>query len=117
VELIGANALLAGRYEEDRLQPQVKGDMAILEDGPHAHGKGLTAVIAFEDTEPSALAVQPPNAFYAPTVRAGGASRPNAGFHECKGSGFVVEMKGGNNRGSHDNLRTVEKVCLMVLGT
>src|ERR1700733_10409364 len=102
-KLIGANTFLAGRYEEDRLQPKVQRNVAVLENGLYANGKGLAAVIALEHAKAGALAVQPANALVATPVLADRAVRPDTGFHECKGRRLVVEVKCRNNR-RHDVL-------------
>src|SRR5580658_4164501 len=60
VKLIGADTLLAGRYEEDCLQPEVQRDMAVLEDGADLHGKGLAAGVALPNAKAGALALKFP---------------------------------------------------------
>lgn len=56
VKLVARNALLAGRHQEDCLEPKAHGDVAGLEDGPNLHGEGLAALVALVSADPGGLA-------------------------------------------------------------
>src|SRR5262249_41095912 len=92
VQLIGADALLARRDQEDCLQPQAQRDMAGLEDGPNLHSKRLATVVALAHAHASALAGQLADALVATAVRAYRAIRPQARFYEFVGRFFVVKV-------------------------
>ena len=62
LELAGADAFLGRAHEEDRLEPQVHRDVAVLEYGPDVHGELLAAVIALAQARAGGLASEPPNA-------------------------------------------------------
>ena len=47
MQLLAADALLAGTHQMDRLQPKVHGNVAGLEDGTDLDGEGLAAAAAF----------------------------------------------------------------------
>lgn len=61
LNLAGRNAFLAGAHEVDDLKPQVQGKVAGLENGPHAHGKGLAAAIALVEAGTSGFARKLPH--------------------------------------------------------
>lgn len=100
MQLVGANALLAGRNQEDGLQPKAQRDMAGLEDGPYLDGKGLTAVIALVGSYTGALATHLADALKTAAVWADRAVRPYASLYEFVGRFFVVEL--GFRKNGHD---------------
>ena len=80
VQLVAADALLAGAQQGDRLEPHPQGDMAVLEDGADLDGVGLAAVPALVDADPGRLALQLGGAIQLSTARANGAVRPQMGL-------------------------------------
>jgi hypothetical protein len=56
VKLVAADALLARRHHEHRLQPMAHWDVAALEYGADLDGEGLAALVAFVGADPGALA-------------------------------------------------------------
>ena len=101
VQLVRANAFLAGRDQEDRLQPQAQRNVARLEDRPDLDRKRLAAVVALVGTDPRRLAGHRPVALDAAAMRAYRTFRPDAGFDEAISGCFVVEMRGGKNGLAH----------------
>jgi hypothetical protein len=104
VQLVAANALLARRDQEDRLQPDIHRDVTRFEDRSNLHRERLAAVVALVRTNPGGLAGHLPVALDATTVRADRAARPDAGFHEGIRSLFVVEVGRRENGVSHERL-------------
>jgi hypothetical protein len=84
------------------LKPKVQRDVAILENRAHLYGKWLPALVALVDANPGAIALEPPDAPDAATMRTVRAFRPNSLFDIGIGRLFVVEMLGLQNRLSHD---------------
>src|SRR6185437_1885393 len=80
VELVGADAFLARRDQENRLEPQAHLDMGLLEDGPDLDGERLAAVVALVRANAGRFAAHLPVALGAATVRADRAFRPNLRF-------------------------------------
>src|SRR5579885_149466 len=103
VKLIRANALLAGRDEEDRLQPQAQRDMAGLKDGADLDGKRFPAVVALVGADPGAFAGQLAYALGRAAMHAKRAVRPDARFNEGVCGFFVVEVRGGKDGSGHDS--------------
>lgn len=97
VELVGADTLLAGRNQEDGLQPEAQGDMAGLENGPDLDGKGLAAVVALIGAYAGALAAHLADTLKAAAMRAYRAIRPDASLYILVGRFFVVELGFGKN--------------------
>ena len=104
VQLVRANALLAGAHQVDSLKPKVQLDMACLEDGPDLDGKGLAAGVALVSANAGALALHGAGAIYNTAVRAYTAMRPNARLYELVGRVFVMEMRGGKYGHDVDSL-------------
>jgi hypothetical protein len=92
MQLIRANAFLAGRDQEDRLQPKAQRDMAGFKYSADFHSEGLAAVIALVSTYASAFALHLADAFYTAAMRAYRTFRPDAGFNESVGGFFVVKV-------------------------
>src|SRR5258705_10514720 len=82
VKLVAANALLAGRHQEDRLQPMAHGDVAGFEDGANLHGEGLAALVALVSANAGALAAHLGNALHAAAMRAYAPIRPEPSFNQ-----------------------------------
>jgi hypothetical protein len=82
VKLIGADALLAGDDEVNRLKPDMQRDVAALEDGADLDGEGLAALVTPVGTDPGRPAAHFTCAVNAATMRTDRAVRPNALFHE-----------------------------------
>ena len=90
MKLVGADALLAGRHQIHRLQPQTQRDVGHLEHRAHRHGEGLAALVALLDANAGALA-DLANPINAAALRANRAIRPDAGLYVSVGRFFVVE--------------------------
>lgn len=56
LNLAGADPLLAGVDELDRLQPQMQWEVAVLKDAADPHGEGLPAGVALAEARTAALA-------------------------------------------------------------
>lgn len=52
MQLIRADALLAGRHEENGLQPQVQRNVRGFKDGADLDGEGLAAGVALANADP-----------------------------------------------------------------
>lgn len=97
VKLVSANALLAGRDEEDRLQPDMQLYMARLENGPDLDGEGLAARIALVEAGASALASQLAAIVHNATMGADATLRPNVRLYELVGGFFIVKVRRGKD--------------------
>ncbi len=98
VKLVAAHALLAAGDQEDGLEPDVERDMAGFEDGPDSDPVRLAAVPALVDPKAGGLALELHAIPDHPALGADGlAVRPEAGFYEVIGGGFVVEVRGGED--------------------
>ena len=92
VQLVRANPLLAGADQEDRLQPDMKLDVAGLEDGPDFDGEWLAADIALVGAYAGALALQLADAFKGAAVRAYALFGPDPSLDKFICCFFVVEV-------------------------
>src|SRR5208283_1841573 len=101
VKLIGADPLLGRANQVHRLKPKMQGHMRRFENGPHAHGKWLAALVALVKAKASAFAVHLRNAIEASAMRADWTVRPKRGLDECKCGLFILEMSGGENWVGH----------------
>ena len=101
VQLIRANALLARRDQEDRLQPETQGNVAGLEDRPDLDRERLAAVVALVRADARTFAIHRAVALDAAAMRADGAFRPDTRFDESVSGFFVVKVCGGKNRVTH----------------
>src|SRR5579883_54 len=102
MELVAADALLAGAKQVHRLQPQVHGDVAGLEDGPDLHGELLPALVALPKADTGGFAAHLGDALDSAAVRADRAFRPHAGLNPRDSVGFVLQDAGGKDRIGHD---------------
>lgn len=103
MKLVAAHALLAGVEQVNGLQPQVQRDMAGLENGPDLDREGLAALVALPDAQTGGLALECADlgAVGIAAMGAGRAVRPDAGFDVGQSGGFVVEVRGGEDRLAH----------------
>lgn len=92
VQLVRANALLAGTEKEDRLKPDMQFDVARLEDGPYLDGKRFPAGIALVGAYAGALALELAALVNNATLRANTPVGPNASLDKLIGCFFVMEM-------------------------
>ena len=101
VQLVGADALLAGCDQEDGLQPKAQRNMARLEDGPNLHGKRLTAVIALVGAYAGALADHLADSLKTAAMRANGTIWPDARFYKLICRFFIMEVQCGEDGLGH----------------
>ena len=101
MQLIRADPLLAGRDQENRLQPEPQRNVTRLEDRPDLDRKRLPTVVALVRPNPRALTGHQADALNATAVRADWTARPHARFDEAVGSFFVVKVRGGKYRITH----------------
>src|SRR5258708_678475 len=92
VQLVRANALLAGSDQKDSLEPQAQRDVAGLKNGADLDGKGLAAVIALVSAYAGTLTAHLAVALHPAPVRAYRAARPDTGFYESVGAFPIVKM-------------------------
>lgn len=102
MQLVCADTLLAGRDQEDGLQPKAHRNMATLENGPNLHGKRLAALIALVCAYTGTLAAHLADALYTTAMRAYRALRPKAGFYELVSRFFIVKVGLGKYGFGHD---------------
>src|SRR5690348_16596090 len=102
LKLTHAETLLAGRQQVDRLQPQAKRQMAILENRVDPHGKGLPADVALAEARTARCTSQTPDLVTrSAAVRAYRTIRPQLRLDVGESGVFVVEMGGGQNKRCH----------------
>lgn len=97
VELVAADALLAGTHQIDRLQPEVHRNVAGFKNGADLDGEGLAARVALVGADAGGLAAQLASALTFAAVRADTTVRPDARFDIGVSSFFVVELRAGQN--------------------
>ena len=102
MQLVRANAFLARRHKEHRLQPVAQLDMARLKDGADLDGKGLAAVFALPQTNASAFALKLVVRAYDATMRAYRTIGPQVRFNELVRCFFVVKVRSGKDRFGHE---------------
>ena len=78
MQLVRANAFLAGADKMHSSQPIAHGDMAILENGPDLHGERLAASVAFVEANPIAFSFKRRGTFEHATMRASAATQMRA---------------------------------------
>ena len=83
------------------LKPEVQGKVAGLENGPHAHGKGLPAAIALVEARTGGFARKLPHGLPRVTVGANRAIRPKMRLNIRKGVRFGLELRGIEYRFGH----------------
>lgn len=99
LELIRADALLAGSDQEDGLEPVPHGDVRGLENGAHLDGERLAAGVTLVDADPGRLALELPAFAHDAALRADTPVSPDALLYELVGGFFIVEVWGGKYRG------------------
>ena len=100
----------------DDLQPQVQRQVAILEDGADTHREGLAAGVALAQAWTGSLAVQAADPLPLAAMRTDGTTRPEMAFDVLESGVFILKMREGKDRVSHDVLqypqpRDMEWVC------
>ena len=117
LKLAGRMTFLAGAKQVDRLQPQAKRQVAILENGADPDRKRLAAGVALAKARAARFAGQTTNLVASGlAMRADGAVRPKPGFDVLKSGIFAVKMGGGKDGLSHDLPRFVEVNLALVAG-
>lgn len=94
MELVSADAFLAGGDQVDCLQPQMQGNVTVFEDNADANSEGLAALIALVNAKASAITFQLANTLHRAATWARSAIWPDACFNEGEGRFFVVEVRG-----------------------
>ena len=107
LKLAGRNSFLAGAHQVDDLEPEMQGQMAAFKDGPHTHGKGLTAGVALVQADPGGLALHGAGLAQNAAMGAGTAIGPKVGLHIGESRFLGLEMGGiqdglGHGRGFRD---------------
>lgn len=102
LKLTARNAFLARAKQMDRLQPETKRKMAILENGADLDGEGLAAAVALAEARTGGLAIQAANLVAnRPAMRADGTVGPEPGFDVLEGGSLGMEVIGGKDRIGH----------------
>ena len=104
LNLTGADAFLAGAHQMDDLQPQVKRQMAGLENGAHTNGEGFFAGVALAKPRSGSFAVETAYAVARAAKGANRTIRPKARFDVLESTGFGHELGSGKNRGGHGGI-------------
>jgi hypothetical protein len=106
LDLAGGDALLAGAHQVDDLKPKVQRQVRRLENGAHAHGEGLAALIALIETLAGGLSGQflNPLTIAIAAMMANRAVRPKARLNVSEGFVFVLKVRSIENRVSHSDL-------------
>jgi len=92
MDLMGGNALLRGRQEEQRGKPLRERDFAALEYGLDGDGELLTALVALLQAGTVLAAFQLGHMFFGnAAMRPDRAWRPNPSFEPLTGFGLVAE--------------------------
>jgi len=97
VQLVAADALLAGTDQIDRLQPQVHGNVAGLKDCAYLDGEGLAALVALVSANAGGLAAHLADPLHAAAMRAHRAISPDARLYISVGGFFIVELGAGKD--------------------
>src|SRR5580658_8877412 len=110
LKLARANTFLGRTHEVDRLKPEAKRSVGVLEDAAHLDREGLAALIALAKSGARCLAVQLADlrAIAIAAVRAYRASGPQKRLNVFIRGCFVVEMRGFEYRG-HVRISRMEK--------
>lgn len=106
LNLAGRNALLAGAHQVNDLEPQMQRQMRGFEDGSHANGKGLAALVALDETLAGGLALHTAQPLFVgiSAMMANRPVRPKTAFEISESGVFVLEVRGVEDRGSHDQI-------------
>ena len=93
MDLMGADALLAGGHQEQCGQPLGQRNLGTLENRLHGHGELVTALGALVEARTMGLALKRLDLglIDVATMRANRAIRPNPSLKPFAGFGFVVE--------------------------
>src|SRR5256885_615465 len=91
-QLVRADALLAAGDQIHGLKPHMQRNLAALEDGAHADGEGLPALIALVEADTGRFAAHQADALDAAAMRASRAFRPHASLYIGECLCFVVEV-------------------------
>ena len=83
-----------------------KGKCDDFENGLHAHGEGLAALVALDEALAGGLALHPAQALLVgvAAMRANRAMRPKTALDISEGGVFVLEVRGVENRGGHNEI-------------
>jgi hypothetical protein len=101
MELIAADALLAGAQQIHGLDPKPHWNMARFEYGPNLYGELFAALVALVQANPSRVSAHLADALGAAAMRADRAVRPHVGFNPGVSGGFVVEGVGFDDGFGH----------------
>jgi hypothetical protein len=103
LNLAGRDTLLAAADKLDGLKPQVKREMAILEDRADPHGEGLAAGVALPQAGAAGLASQAANALLVTiaAMRANRAFRPQVSLDIGESGFLIVKIALDENRLGH----------------
>jgi hypothetical protein len=104
LDLTGGDAFFASAKQVDYLQPQVQRQVAILENGADPDRKLAFAGVALKQARAGRLAVQSAYPRRLAAMRANRAMRPQGGFYKGKSGGFGLELRGGKNGLSHEEI-------------
>ena len=117
LKLAGADAFLAGTHEMDRLKPQAKREVAILENGVDPDGEWLAARVALAEARTGGFAVQ--SADLVAGSLAMGAHRtggPKPRLDVGEGGFLAMKLGGGKDRISHDGPRFHRQSYMLPMG-
>src|ERR1700730_14145078 len=112
MQLVRANAFLAGADKMHSSQPIAHSDMAILENGPDFNGKFLPACITLVEANPFTL--QGTRVIDSSTMRTIAPIRPNARLDIGISSSFVIEVRASENGFSHGKTPYAATIYLVV---
>src|SRR6202044_295930 len=106
LNLIGRDTFLAGAHQMNDLQPQMQRQVRRLEEGPHAHGKGLATFFAVVEAATGGFALHFLDALRVTVaaMRTNWAVRPKSGLDKFEGSIFILEAIFGKNRTGHSDI-------------
>jgi hypothetical protein len=101
-KLIARNSFFGRAKQIHRLQPQMHGDVAVLENRSHLHSELLAALVALVEADAGRFAIHLADAIKPAAMRANRTVRPHAGFNPCESDSLVLEDFPRQNRLSHD---------------
>jgi hypothetical protein len=106
LDLASGDALLTGAHKMDDLKPEMQRKVAGLENGAHADGKGLAALVALVEALASSFASKLLDALAVSiaAMMANWPIRPKARLNISESFVFVLEVWGVKNRVSHSGL-------------
>lgn len=97
MDLMAADALLAGRQQVRDLKPLVNRNMAAFQNGPDLGRKLPLALQTSLQARPGRLAADSRNPLDSAAMRADGTARPDDAFQLRNGGVFIVEVRGGQD--------------------